>query len=56
MDIPEIRINLRCFFCKSDLKGEDGKEYCSGDMIECSECHELNDYGHLYLFLNDICL
>ena len=23
---------------------EEGKEYSSGDMIECTECHEMNDY------------
>lgn len=26
---------------------EEGKEYHSEDMIECFECHELNDYDSL---------
>ena len=47
MDIPEIRISLKCLFCKSDLMVEEGKDYMSGDMVECSECHELNDYDSL---------
>jgi hypothetical protein len=47
MDIPEIRISLKCLFCKSDLMAEEGKEYNSGDMIECLECHEMNDYDSL---------
>ena len=44
MDIPDIRITLRCLFCKSDLTAEEGKFYQSGDMIECQKCSELNDY------------
>ena len=26
---------------------EEGKEYQSGDMKECRECHEINDYDSL---------
>ena len=47
MDIPDIKISLKCLFCKSDIMAEEGKQYQSGDMIECRECHEMNDYDSL---------
>ncbi|QIL88591.1 hypothetical protein GNX18_01505 [Microbulbifer sp. SH-1] len=37
-------IEVVCLFCDAALKVEEGKEYQSGDMIECSECGESNDY------------
>lgn len=44
MNIPDISISLKCLFCKSALSAEEGSEFQSGDMIECNECHEMNDY------------
>lgn len=47
MEFEDIRITLRCLFCKSNLTGNEDKEYTSGDLIECKECGELNDYDSL---------
>lgn len=47
MDIPEIKITLLCLFCSSGLQSDDKKEYKSGDMIQCQECGEYNDYDSL---------
>lgn len=44
MDIPNINISLKCLFCKSVLTAEEGSGFQSGDLIECNECHEMNDY------------
>ncbi|MBD5770611.1 hypothetical protein [Marinomonas colpomeniae] len=37
-------IEVVCLFCDAPLRIEDNKEYQSGDMINCFECKELNDY------------
>jgi len=42
-----LTIKLKCFFCDSELEGDNEKEYFSGDMIECQECGEFNDYDSL---------
>jgi len=44
MDIPSFEVELVCLFCGSPLKGPVDAQYTSGDLIECNECHELNDY------------
>ncbi len=44
MEDKSFEISLKCLFCDSPLKGDSEQEFESGDMIECMECHELNDY------------
>lgn len=44
MEDKSFEISLKCLFCDSPLKADSEKEFDSGDMIECLECHELNDY------------
>jgi hypothetical protein len=40
-------VNLTCLFCDSPLEGDSEKEYSSGDMLQCQNCAELNDYDAL---------
>ena len=40
-------VHLKCLFCDSPLEGKKDKEYSAGDMLECQNCHELNDYDSL---------
>lgn len=40
-------VELKCLFCDCPLEGDSEKEYVSGDMLECQNCHELNDYDAL---------
>lgn len=47
MDETSFTIELKCFFCDGILEGERGKTLSSGDMIECQNCKELNDYDAL---------
>lgn len=42
-----FRVELKCLFCDCALEGDTEKEYSSGDMIECQNCHEENDYDAL---------
>lgn len=44
MEIPELKITLKCLFCGSTLKGPEDAEYHSGDLIKCTECGEENDF------------
>ena len=44
MKDKSFTVELKCLFCDSKLKGDTEKEYASGDMIRCQNCHELNDY------------
>lgn len=44
MDIPGIKVTLMCLFCGAPLKGPEDAEYSSGDLIECTQCGEENDY------------
>lgn len=37
-------IEVKCLFCDATLTTQEGQEYQSGDMVECSNCSELNDY------------
>ncbi|WP_157679902.1 hypothetical protein [Nitrosococcus watsonii] len=37
-------MTLVCLFCNSPLQGPEDAEYASGDVIECNECGESNDY------------
>ena len=43
MNIPEF-IPLVCLFCGLTLEGPEDVEYSSGDLIECRQCGEQNDY------------
>lgn len=43
-----MHITLRCLFCSQPLKAEEGAEFQSSDMIECSECGESNDYDSVF--------
>ncbi|MEN6620452.1 MAG: hypothetical protein ABFD50_02730 [Smithella sp.] len=40
-------VQLKCLFCDCPLEGDTEKEFSSGDMLECQNCHELNDYDAL---------
>lgn len=44
MDIEPITVELTCLFCDSVLSGDEDAEFESGDMIQCAECSENNDY------------
>lgn len=48
MDNLRVVINLKCLFCNRDLTGEEGKEYFSGDLIDCTNCNKPNDYDSVY--------
>jgi hypothetical protein len=43
MNIPEF-VPMICLFCGLPLQGPEDAEYSSGDLIECTECGEHNDY------------
>jgi hypothetical protein len=43
MDVPKF-IPLVCLFCGVILEGPEDVEYSSGDLIECTQCGEQNDY------------
>lgn len=47
MENKRFEISLKCLFCGCELKGDTEKEFSSGDMLECQECGELNDYDAL---------
>ncbi|WP_196140642.1 hypothetical protein [Aliikangiella sp. G2MR2-5] len=47
MEDKTFNISLKCLFCDSPLQGDADKEFKSGDLIECLECHEHNDYDAL---------
>ncbi|WP_419832150.1 hypothetical protein [Endozoicomonas atrinae] len=47
MEDMNFSIELKCLFCDSVLKGDPEAELSSGDMVECQECRELNDYDAL---------
>jgi hypothetical protein len=43
----QFKVSLKCLFCDCELQGNTEKEFSSGDMLECQECGELNDYNAL---------
>lgn len=43
MEDKSFTVELKCLFCDCVLEGESKKEFSSGDMLECQNCHELND-------------
>ncbi len=47
MKNQSFSIELKCLFCDSLLEGDTDREYVSGDMVECQNCHEVNDYDAL---------
>lgn len=47
MENKRFTIPLKCLFCDCELQGGTEKEFSSGDMLECQECGELNDYDAL---------
>ena len=47
MEDKNFTVELTCLFCGCVLQGDTEAEYVSGDMIECQDCHELNDYDAL---------
>jgi hypothetical protein len=47
MKDKSFTVELKCLFCDCSLEGDTEKEYVSGDMLECQNCHELNDYDAL---------
>lgn len=44
MNIDPFEIELRCLFCDSALTGKEDANFSSGDLIQCGECGERNDY------------
>lgn len=48
MDNLKVEITLKCLFCDKDLLGMEGKEYLSGDLIDCTNCTKPNDYDSVY--------
>ncbi|MEI8620053.1 hypothetical protein P4S66_03820 [Pseudoalteromonas sp. B129b] len=47
MNNKKFTISLKCLFCDSELQNDSEIEFSSGDMLECKECGELNDYDAL---------
>jgi hypothetical protein len=47
MENKRFEISLKCLFCDCELQGDTEKEFSSGDMLECQDCGELNDYDAL---------
>lgn len=47
MENKQFKVSLKCLFCDCELQGNTEKEFSSGDMLECQECGELNDYDAL---------
>ncbi|MBU3825185.1 MAG: hypothetical protein H9917_10235 [Candidatus Oceanisphaera merdipullorum] len=47
MEDKRFTIPLKCFFCDCELQGDSETEFSSGDMLECQECGEFNDYDAL---------
>lgn len=47
MNDKSFTIEIKCLFCDCVLEGDSNKEYSSGDMLKCQNCHELNDYDAL---------
>ena len=47
MENKQFTISLKCLFCDCELQGDTEKEFSSGDLLECQECGELNDYNAL---------
>ncbi len=45
--MENFTVQLKCLFCDCPLQGGADKEYASGDLLECHECKELNDYDAL---------
>jgi hypothetical protein len=44
----EFKIDLQCLFCKSkQFEIEEGRQYTTGDMIQCANCGRLNSYESL---------
>lgn len=47
MDIEPIHITLVCLFCGADLQSTEDTKFLSGDLIQCRQCGERNDYDSL---------
>jgi hypothetical protein len=48
MKIPDkIRISLVCLFCGVTLEAPEDTTYASGDLVNCKNCGEDNDYDSL---------
>lgn len=47
MKDKSFTVELKCLFCDCPLEGDTEKEYSSGDMLQCQNCDELNDYDAL---------
>lgn len=47
MKDKSFTVELKCLFCDCPLEGDTEREYVSEDMLECQNCHELNDYDAL---------
>ncbi|MEZ8547362.1 MULTISPECIES: hypothetical protein [Vibrio] len=47
MKDKSFTVELKCLFCDCVLEGDTDIEYSSGDMLECQNCHEFNDYDAL---------
>lgn len=47
MENKTFQIELTCLFCDAPLEENNEKEPCSGDLIQCQNCKEMNDYDSL---------
>ena len=47
MEDKQFTIHLKCLFCDCELQGDSEAVLSSGDMLECQECGEFNDYDAL---------
>ena len=47
MKDQSFTVELKCLFCDCVLEGGSEEKYASGDLIECRNCHEMNDYDAL---------
>lgn len=43
----EYAVTLKCLFCGATLYSEKETKYSSGDLINCKNCGEKNDYDSL---------
>jgi hypothetical protein len=44
MAIENFTVSLVCLFCGSTLEGKADAAFASGDLIQCSQCGEGNDF------------
>ena len=53
MDIEPTHVTLVCLFCGADLEAAEDAKFTSGDLIQCQQCGEHNDYDSLIEVANE---